>query len=223
MPGKHDGDQPLTPGERWTMIFFVVLLLALFAGETFTNYRPVKLAGLLFVVFWMPLMVLHEFGHSLMAWLLGWRVKQIVLGMGKLLGTFHIGRTPVEVRLILTSGFMVPAPRRIRWPQMESALIYLAGPGIEIALVGVIAALVGLERLTTLHPNDYGMIVLQSLCMAALAGAIMNLLPFTISSLSGESTASDGLGFLRSLVTPTAVYARMIDGSDEDSWGEGDS
>src|SRR5947209_4042917 len=107
MGGNHDGDQPMTPGERWTVFFFTTLLIVLFAAETFTNYQPVKLGGLLFVVFWMPLMVLHEFGHAAVAWLLGWRVRQVVLGMGKLLGSFSIGRTPVEVRLILTTGFVV--------------------------------------------------------------------------------------------------------------------
>lgn len=222
MRRNHNDDPPMTPGERWTALIFLVVFLGLFAGETFTNFQPVKLAGLLIAVFWMPLMILHEFGHALMAWLLGWRVVQGVLGMGKLLGTFHVNGTPFEVRLILTTGFVSIRPRRIRLPQVESALIYFAGPGIELLLVAVIAGVVGLDTLLT-HTQDYGMIALQSLCVAALMGAVLNLLPFTSAQAGSEVSASDGMGILRSFVTPTEHYARMIDGADSRSPWDDDS
>lgn len=211
-------DKPTTPGERWTMLFFLAVILGLFAAETFTNFQPAKLAGLLIVVFWMPLLVLHEFGHAAMAWLLGWRVRRIVLGIGKLLAFWRIGRTPVELRLVLTTGYMIPQPRRLRWPQLESALIYFAGPGAELLLVAVIAAVVGIEPITT-PSSDYGMIALQSLCLAALAGAILNLFPHTVAQPNGEVSASDGMGMIRAFFLPNAHYARMIEEEDEDDFG----
>jgi hypothetical protein len=226
MRNKQD-EQPMTTGELWTALFFLAIVLGLFVAETVYNFHPYKVVGLLFVLFWMPLMILHEFGHATVAWLLGWRVRAIVLGMGKLLTTFRIGRTPVEVRLVLTTGFVVPQPRRIRWPQLESALIYFAGPGIELLLVAVIVALVGVDRMTTTRlpetgSPDYLIIFLQGLCLAALTGALMNLFPFTSASPGGDATASDGLGILRSFFMPTEYYARMIDrdGEDRPPWEE---
>ncbi len=215
-------DRPLTPGERWTAIFFLVVILGLFVAETFTNFQPAKLAGLLIVVFWMPLLILHEFGHAVAAWLLGWRVRRIVLGMGQLLACFHVGKTPVDLRLVLTTGYMIPQPRRIRLPQLESALISFAGPGVELLLVAAIVGWIGLEPMTTLT-DHYGMIALQSLCVAALAGAIINLFPHSAAQPNGQVSASDGLGILRSFLLPTAYYVRMMDGvdSEDDDPGNG--
>jgi hypothetical protein len=217
MSGNPNPEQPLTPGERWTMIFFLLVIVGLFVAETFSNFQPAKLIGLLIVVFWMPLLILHEFGHAAMAWLLGWRVRRVVLGMGRLVSFFRVGQTPVELRLVLTTGYVIPTPRRIRLPQLESALIYFAGPGIGLLLVVVLVWVFGVEHLTMLTDN-YGMIVVQSLCIAALAGAIINLFPHTAAQPNGETSASDGLGILRAFFLPTSFYQQLID-ADDDQFG----
>src|SRR3954469_18126868 len=80
--------------------FFLAAILGLFAAELSENYTPAKLSALLVVVFWIPLLALHEGGHAVVAFLLGWRVGQIVIGMGKAVGRFRLGSASVEVRLI---------------------------------------------------------------------------------------------------------------------------
>jgi membrane-associated protease RseP (regulator of RpoE activity) len=32
---------------------------------------------------WAPLLVVHELGHALCAWSVGWRVREIVVGYGR--------------------------------------------------------------------------------------------------------------------------------------------
>jgi hypothetical protein len=215
MTDRDPTDPPLTPADRWTVGFFLLVLFGLFVAEAVTNYHPAKLAGLLIVAFWVPLLTLQELGHAAAAWLLGWRVRRFVLGIGKLLAFWHLGRTPVELRLVLTTGYVVPQPKRIRLPQLELALIYLAGPGVVLLLVALIVVLVGLGPLLTLTEHT-GMVALQSLCLAALAGVILNLAPHSIPRPGGEALPSAGLGFLRAFFLPTKHFERMIDDRDDE-------
>ena len=67
-----------------------------------------QLSALLIVVFWIPLLVLHESGHALMAAALGWHVGQIVIGMGRTVKEFRVGTALVEIRLVPVEGFVVP-------------------------------------------------------------------------------------------------------------------
>ena len=62
---------PLTPGERAFYGFFLAIVVGLFAAEIVHDYKPVKLAALLFVLFWGPLLALHETGHAVVAALVG--------------------------------------------------------------------------------------------------------------------------------------------------------
>ncbi len=225
LPPNTDA-QPLTPGERWGYGIFFLGLLGLFGAEVFTNYQPGKLGALLFVLFWPLLLALHEAGHAVMAVMLGWRVRRVVIGMGRIVGRFRIGRTRVEIRIAPVEGFMVPVPTNLRSPQLKNALIYFAGPGIEIVLLALIVALIGPERLLT-RTTDYSMIALQSLSIAIAVGVIVNLIPHTAATQSGM-VANDGLGILRSFSLPDEYFAERIvteeEEEEEQDWrGDGDS
>lgn len=187
------------------MVFFLGLIVA----DTLTNYEPVKLSGLLVFVFWIPLLALHEAGHAVVAWLLGWRVSQVVIGMGPAIRQFRIGSAQIELRLWPLEGFVRSTPNNLSMPQLKNALIYLAGPGVELLLAAAILAVFGSGQLFSRSEN-HGLIACQSLAIAAVVQGVLNLIPHTIQTPAGN-IPNDGLGIIYSLLAPTSVYARMID------------
>ena len=211
-----DEYEPLTPGERVQYGLLVVIIFGLFAAEVIRDYQPVKLSALLIVAFWPLLLVLHEAGHALMALLLGWRVRRFVIGMGRVVGRFRIGATRVEVRVAPVEGFVVPVPTNLVMPRLKNALVYFAGPGIEIVLVLILVALLGAEKLLT-RTEDLSVIAMQSLALSAAIGIIVNLIPHGITTPQGF-IANDGLGILRSFSLPDEHFEeRMIaDAAEEE-------
>jgi hypothetical protein len=205
-PPENTG--PLTPRDRWMYGIFALVLLGLFVGEIVHDYQPVKLSALLVVLFWIPLLALHEAGHALMAALLGWRVGEVVIGMGRTVCSFRLGSAVVAVRLFPVEGFVRTVPTNLRLPHLKSALIYFAGPGIELVLAALILLLVGPDRLFT-RADDYLLIVWQSLAIAATAQGVLNLIPHSIQTPGGD-VANDGLGIIRSFMLPESHYAAMI-------------
>jgi len=143
--------------------------------------------------------------------LVGWHVGQIVIGMGRLVGNFRLGCANVEIRLIPIEGFVICVPRNLRSPQLKSALIYFAGPGVELLLALAILLAVGPATLLA-RSEDYLVIFWQSLALASVTQGILNLIPHWVKMPDGICP-NDGLGILRSLVLPDAHYAKMIGSS----------
>ncbi|MFT5435158.1 MAG: hypothetical protein ACI9OJ_005875 [Myxococcota bacterium] len=201
--------KPKTPGERLFSALFVGLVFGMFFIDMLRDFRPVKVSMLLFPLCWCVLVAVHELGHALAAWAMNWRVERIVIGFGRTLKHWQFGETRVELRAIPISGFMVPVPRRPDRARLASALIYASGPGIELALVLLIALAVGTTTLTTVG-DSYAMITVQTFCAAALTGAIINLIPFDFSrdSASGGGP-TDGMGILMSLTLTEQHFATM--------------
>jgi hypothetical protein len=206
---------PATQSEWWLAGVVLVGVVGLFAAEVCHDYTPVKLSALLVILFWMPLLVLHEAGHALVAHLLGWHVGQIVIGMGKTIGRFRIGTVDIGIRLIPIEGFVRCLPTKLRLPQLECALIFFAGPGVGLAVALIILSAVGPDDLLSAS-EDYGLIVWQSLALAATSQAILNLIPIAVRNLEGEMV-SDGLGIILSLLRPTSYYAAMMGASDNEA------
>jgi hypothetical protein len=199
---------PLSPSEFWTCVLFLVVIVGLFAAEVVVNYSPAKLSALFFVLCWFPLLVLHEAGHAVVAAALGWHVGRVVIGMGRTITWFHIGSTLIEIRLLPLEGFVQPVPRNLDAPRLKSALIYLAGPGAELLLLGLLAGVLGTEILLTPSTN-IGLIAVQSLCVAILVSAFFNLVPHYVNTQYGMA-ANDGLGIIRSFLLPREHFAAMI-------------
>lgn len=208
MYGSAPKRGPLTPQERWLYGIFLVVLVGLFVAEICHDFQPAKLSALLVVLFWIPLLALHEAGHAVAAALLNWHVGQVVIGMGRLLHSFRVGNAVVEIRLFPVEGFVKCVPRDLRLPQFKSALIYFAGPGVELLLAVGILLLVGPDRLFT-RSDDYFLIGWQSLALASAAQGVLNLMPHSVNTPEGK-IASDGLGIIRSFLRPERYYADMI-------------
>lgn len=200
--------RPQTPIERVLGSIFLLGILGLCALGICNDFHPTKLAAPLILLFWLPLLALHELGHAVAAALLGWRVGAIVVGMGQPVTSFRIGTAVVEVRLLPLEGFVQCLPMRVRLPRLESALIYLAGPGVELLLAAGILVLAGPETLLSASV-DYGVIAWQSLAVAATSQASLNLLPFAVAK-QDQVLHSDGLGIIVSLFRPKSHYSRMV-------------
>ena len=207
---QRDNDkQPASKTEKFFILIISLAFLFMMSMEIYTNFEPKKLGALLFVVFWVPLLFIHEFGHALMAKLLGWRVKRVVLGIGKIMMTCRLFGAPVEVRSIPLEGFVQIAPKNTNLARLKHALIYFAGPGIELfAFFMIVYWLGGFDQLFTIT-NDYMRIALQSFAFAALAGAVLNLIPLGITTKDG-STPNDGMGILLCLFSSGTDYELWI-------------
>jgi hypothetical protein len=199
---------PLTRSECWTSVLFLVVLVGLFTAEVIIDFTPAKLSALFFVLVWFPLLVLHEAGHAVVAACLGWHVGRVVIGMGRTVTWFRVGTALVEIRLFPIEGFVLPVPRNLRAPRLKSALIYLAGPGAELLVLGVVCLVVGPHTLLT-RSDDIGLLAAQSLCVAVLVSAFFNLVPHPVATRNGM-LANDGLGILRSFWLPREHYAAMV-------------
>ncbi len=193
----------------WVCGLFLVVILGLFAAEVFTNYQPAKLSAFLVAAFWVPLLVLHESGHAVVAWFLGWRVGRVVIGMGPVISRFSVGRTPVEIRMAPVEGFVVPIPRNLLAVRLKNALIYFAGPGAELVVLAAVVGLVGPERLLT-RSQEFSLLACQSLCVAILVGVAINLIPHWEVRPDGGMVANDGLGIIRSFLLPDSYYRSLI-------------
>lgn len=213
---RSTGDQrgPTTPFERGFYVFVFTVILALLGAEIISDFKPVKLATLFFLLFWPPLLVLHEAGHALMADLLGWEVRRMVIGFNKEVWRVHVRGVPIIINLIPLGGYVIPAPRNLSAPRLKLALIYLAGPGIELLLLAGLVGALGPQLFVT-SSDDYGVIAMQALAVAILFGAVTNLIPvpFTDGSRRG---VSDGLGFFRSFTLPEDHFVAMMQAEPEE-------
>lgn len=211
---RDQDKQPASTAEKVFIVFISCAFLFMMTMEIITNYEPKKLGALLFVVFWVPLLFVHEFGHAVMAKLLGWRVQRVVLGVGRILFTSRWFKAPVEFRSIPLEGFVQIAPKDKQFARFKHALIYFAGPGIELLLFFLIAAYLGGLAQLFIIENDYLRIALQSFAFAALAGAVLNLVPMGIMTKDG-STPNDGMGILLCLFSTGMDYELWIKESEK--------
>jgi hypothetical protein len=182
----------MTPGERFVAVLFGGGFTAFIVADLVDGFQAAKLSVAFIVLFWFPLLLVHELGHALTARLLGWRVTEVVIGYGPQMARFLFRGTLVVVRAVPAAGHVIPAPTRRGVDRPGSALIYLGGPAIELAVVVLVALLVGWEAL--FEPGgSAGMVAAQSLALTAFVGAMINLFPFTAAG-----SVSDGMGVLLS-------------------------
>ncbi len=146
--------------------------------------------------------------------MLGWKIKRVVLGVGKVIGYWRWFRAPVEVRALPFEGFVQIAPKTQRHARFKHALIYFAGPGIELLLFLLIAmGLGGFDALFT-FTDDYSRIALQSFAFAALIGAVLNLVPQGVTTQEGY-TPNDGMGIFLCLFSNSIDYANWVQESQK--------
>ena len=197
-------EKPSTSGEIISYYIFIFLIFGGLTAEVFTNYEPVKLTILFFLLAWILLTFLHELGHALTARLFKWEVSEFVIGYGKVVKQFKYNETKVEFRMIPIGGYVRPKQNYKNWSRLKSAALYFAGPGIELLIFFGLWYLIGYGQLTQVS-NDYLIIMLQGCAISAVTGAIINLIPHGVVTDKGNSP-NDGLGILLSLFASKEIF-----------------
>ena len=209
-PNTRPDRPPSNAPEKWTVALFSFIFIGLFTAEIARDFQSIKLSLPFFLISWALLLVIHEFGHALMARAVGWRVDLISLGFGKIRSRLRILGMDVEIRTFPLSGFVRPRPLDLISPQLKNFLIYAAGPGVELLLVLIIAILLGPS--TLLHRSDSILLIAtQTFCLASFIGALFNLIPFPHRNDDGSQSMSDGLGMILCWTLPDSYYAEQLD------------
>ncbi|MEM7433136.1 MAG: site-2 protease family protein [Pseudomonadota bacterium] len=184
--------RPMTRGESLTVTIIAAVITTLIFLAIFEEYSNSKLGAVFILSFWGPLLVLHELGHAWMARAVGWKVKEIVIGFGREMWSWKSGETRVRIKLVPLEGYVLPSPSSADGMRWKSALVYAAGPGIELILLLILILLFGWNTVFG-SGDDVGQIALKSLAIAIIIGAGFNLIPFKT-----DGGISDGLGILSS-------------------------
>jgi len=194
---------PVSAGERTFVVVISLAFVALIGADLAQSFSPNKLAALFVLLFWVPLLVLHELAHALAAHSVGWHVNEIVLGFGRELLRFRVGATRVRLRAMPLEGYVVPSPDTIERARVKQAWIYAAGPFSQnLVLLAVGSAL---DWRWPSPGDSIGRIALESLGVAAALGAVSTLVPY-----SSRGHASDGLGLLASLFVSTDTFRQRL-------------
>lgn len=200
--------------ERWITAGIALVFMALMGMAVFENYEPRKLSVVFFLVFWIPLLVLHEAGHAMVSRLCGWQVDRVVIGFGRTVRTWLIGGIPVVLKTVPLSGYVLPRPMNLQSPRLKNTLIYAGGPGVELLAGLLVMMSVGPD--TFFQPSgSIPIIAAQSFGAAVALGVITNLLPMTFAS-EGKINWNDGMGILMSLTLPDSYFARLIEEPEEE-------
>jgi hypothetical protein len=195
-----------TAGEKWFTAVFAMVFAGLMLGMIFQDYRPEKLAVLFVPLAWLPLLVIHELGHAAAARMCGWGLRRIVIGTGRERFRIRCLGTWMSIRTWPVSGYVLPRLHDVRGAKWKSAFIYAAGPGSELLVAALVRIFAG-DAIYESPRGHIGLIAAQSIALAALADAALNLFPMPVQS-DGQYVANDGLGIINSLRMSKSDYAR---------------
>ena len=196
---------PHTGGERLFLFIFFGLFVAGMAAELFKDFAPNRLSVVFFFISWCLLTVVHEAAHAVVARLSGWRVSEIRLGFGPLIGRYRPFGQDVELRAFPIVGMVSCVPTSLGWARTKNLLIYAAGPAIELFLAFLLAGAVGWEPMLSAS-DALGVIAAQSFGIAAVFGAGLNLIPFSPQ----PGVITDGMGILQSPFLPKSHFAALV-------------
>lgn len=199
------GRRPMTDSEAKFSAIVGIALTLLFLAAILEEFTPQKLSIVFYILFWVPMLIVHELGHALAARMLGWQVREIVIGFGRTLWQFKYGNTRIKIKLAPIEGYVLPAPVDPGNVRLKSALIYAAGPGAELLVLALMILVFGWDTVFN-DSSELSLIALKTLAVVILVGAGFNLLPFRT-----EGAVSDGLGILTSPFLPDeAIEMRLL-------------
>ena len=150
----------------------------------------------------------HELGHYFVAKLLGFAVREVVVGSGMVLFKRRYGVTSIEIRLLPTSGMVMLFPTMADRKFARLAVI----------AAGLVANTVLIILLDYLYNHYYSNIEsgIVTALFFALSLHLLNIFPGSVK-IRGIRVDTDGLNFIRTLfsrrkaITPTAeIYLAMV-------------
>jgi tetratricopeptide (TPR) repeat protein len=147
----------------------------------------------------------HELGHVFAARALGWRVHQVVIGVGKPLFKRRVWGILFDIRTLPVAGGTLLVPNDMRAYRLKKFLVILAGPAVN---AGLIAGLLLILNATVRNldfdslPNWAGLFIIANVFVL-----IVNLWPH--QPKSGFDMATDGKQLLQ-LVSFSEKARRQI-------------
>ena len=182
--------RPLEPWQRWVAGALGATFTGLILVDVVDGYVPAKLSIGFMLLFWVPAIVLHELGHALAARWVDWRVHEFVIGFGPPFARFRVGSTRVTLCTIPLGGYVIPVPRSPEIARLKSALVYFAGPAIQLASAALLTLVVGADLMFS-QGGTVAVIAVQSLALVLTIQGVSNLLPHVV-----RGAPTDGLGIL---------------------------
>lgn len=202
---RLEPEERLAKDDRLIVIAIGSVIFGAFALDVLSNFSWMKAGAFVMLLAWFALIVVHELGHALMAVGLGWRVCRIVIGVGAPVARFRVWGVPVQISRYPVGGHVVPAPTSIAGARWKSTLVFAAGPAAELLVVALIVLAVGREQLMA-PPTDFTTLSAQAVAVAALLGALFNLIPIP----TREGQATDGLGMILSSSLSDQVFEERL-------------
>lgn len=188
-------------------IFAAVLFIGyLMAGQLIRTFEvgPLASAALIAPVFIVELffcLLIHELGHAVAAWLVGWRIHVIAVG--------PLSYFPVERRFARTwtikgrGGFVLALPAISNGDERGRTIFTLGGPAANLVFGAVGLSIALSLQSQTLNQGDTWTLLAGSLSIDSLAVGFANLVPFW-----NANRPSDGAKLLSHLFGNSASGAR---------------
>ncbi len=140
----------------------------------------------------MEILVLpHEVGHAVAAWLLGLRVFGITLGTGKTIWRIRVHGVPLDVKAIPMGGITIFGHPNMSFFRTRHFLTILAGPVVNAVLLGATLLLIPLDNLYPFDLLPDRLLLGQDFALANGLLLVRSLWPCNVSA-AGFQVDSDG-------------------------------
>ena len=196
---------------NWAILAIALLVTIVAYVSKSESSNPEKLYWnaiiLLYVFCLSPLAaLLHEGGHALAAHLCGWKIKFVILGLGKDIWRGRIRDCLLIVRHIQMGGMICSYPNQFtRWFSLQAFCFVLGGPLASLAAALIIIPF-GVSFLKDYY--SYTASFLVAWAFLNITGFLLSLVPCKII-LQGVPTGSDGLQLCWIIFTPKSFRLRF--------------
>ena len=172
-----------------------------------------------FLLFIYISIYIHEFGHALAGWLVGFPIKKITIGMGKNIWKGHINLTSTD--LVINQGFeggltyMGDVSRD--WIRIKFFVFALGGVGIQSLLVWLGWQIK--QSYMFFHWPIVPSLLFDSFIDANIFLIVFNLLPFQTQSF-GIPIPTDGLQLLKVFFYEGRGNFRVVSSRESSRWDD---
>jgi tetratricopeptide (TPR) repeat protein len=143
-----------------------------------------------FLVVFLIVIPIHELGHALAGFLVGHRIRSVVIGVGRPLLVFNLAGVAVTINLLPLGGLTMGTPRTGGWLRVRLWVFAAGGPAANLLLCYVLRRVYGHGG----HLGHLGSDIAEQHRLATTAASaswsvlLLNLIPFK----TGEGQGSDG-------------------------------
>ena len=141
-----------------------------------------------FLVVFLIVIPVHELGHALAGFLVGHRIRSVVIGVGRPLLAFTLAGVAVTINLLPLGGLTMGMPRRGGWLRIRLWIFAAGGPAANLLLCYLLRRLYGHAGSELAEQHRLA----TAAASASWSVLVLNLIPFQ----TGEGQSSDGYTLL---------------------------